>query len=238
VRAWLVLYEGYPVIRERALPRLLHLLRSDPSAVIRARVAFLLGGFGPEAAPALVEALDDPGAVRAAAMTVGQFGALRAVPKLMRAWAAPANRGIRREIENALRDTAITAAHAPPPPRPPDAAARIQARIDALRPDAAGDWPTRVFKENANALPVHGNAIHLWALRPDGDVLRMDHEAFDHPIAPEADPLTRFAVVAQGALRYPELADKIPPPPARARPCAACLSTGDACSACGGLGWH
>ena len=78
----------------------------------------------------------------------------------------------------------------------------------------------------------------LWALRTDGEIVRMDHEAFGHPSAREDDPLTRFAVVAQGALRYPELADVIPQPPVSARPCAACLSRGEGCGACGGLGWR
>ncbi len=238
VRAWLTLYEGFTLVRERALPHLLALLRNDPSATIRTRVAFLLGSFGPDAVPALINALDDAGAVRAAAMTVGRFGALRAVPRLMREWARPANHGIRRDIENALRDTAITAAHAPPPAHPADAAARIQARIDTLRADATGEWPIRILKESANALPAHANALHVWALRTDGGVLRMDHEALGHPIEPETDPLTRFAVIAQCALRYPELADMIPQPPASARPCAACLARGEGCGACGGLGWR
>ncbi len=238
VRAWLVLYEGYSIIRERALPHLLELLRSDPSAVIRTRVAFLMGSFGPETETALVDALDDPGAMRAAAMTIGRFGSTRALPKLMREWARPANHGIRRELESALRDTAITAAHAPNTARPPGAPERIQARINALNPTALGQWPIRVFKEDLNALPLHGNAIFVWALRTDGEIVRMDHEAFGHPSAREDDPLTRFAVVAQGALRYPELADVIPQPPVSARPCAACLSRGEGCGACGGLGWR
>ncbi|MEO6063294.1 MAG: HEAT repeat domain-containing protein, partial [Thermoflexales bacterium] len=238
VRAWLVMYEGYSIIRERALPHLLDMLHSDPSAVIRTRVAFLMGGFGPETVPALVDALDDPGAMRAAAMTIGPYGALRALPKLMREWARPANRGIRRELESALRDTAITAAHAPRPPRPPNAQTQIQARIKALNPSAIDEWPLRVFKEDLNALPLHGNAVFLWALRPDGVVLRMDHEAFGHPTEPEADPLARFAVVAQGAHQYPELAEDIPSPPPTARPCVTCLATGESCGVCAGLGWR
>ena len=238
VRAWLVMYEGYSLIRERALPHLLTLLHSDPSAVIRTRVAFLMGGFGPQAVPALVDALDDPGAMRAAAMTIGRYGSLRALPKLMREWARPANQGIRRELESALRDTAITAAHAPHPPRPPSAQAWIQARINALNPTTIGQWPLRVFKEDLHALPLHGNAIFLWGLRPDGEILRMDHEAFGHPTVREDDPLTRFAVVAQGALRYPELAEDIPSPPPTARPCVTCLATGESCAVCAGLGWR
>jgi hypothetical protein len=136
------------------------------------------------------------------------------------------------------------------PLRPsPQLAARILTWIDELRADSRGEWPIRVCKEELNALPLHGNLIYLWAIRADGTLLCMDHEAFAHPTEPETDPLTRYAVLLHGARKYSELQELIPPPPEGARPCGICGGTGlqeqeaagqlyeTSCGGCSGLGW-
>ena len=129
----------------------------------------------------------------------------------------------------------------------PEYARRIQQRIDALDTADPRAWPGRVCKEELNALPLHGNQIYLWALRPDGVVLCLDHEAFSRPSEPETDPLTLFAVLVQGATKYPELRWLVPAPPEGTRRCEECGGTGSGegrqpptwgCLRCNGLGWY
>jgi hypothetical protein len=128
----------------------------------------------------------------------------------------------------------------------PEFGRRIQQRIDALDAADPRAWPVRVCKEEMNALPLHGNQIYLWALRPDGVVLCLDHESASHHVEEECDPLTLFAVLVQGAKKYPELRQIVPPPPPGTQQCEACGGTGSGeswnppawgCPRCGGLGW-
>ncbi|HET7460318.1 MAG TPA: hypothetical protein VFJ82_03685 [Longimicrobium sp.] len=129
----------------------------------------------------------------------------------------------------------------------PEISRQIQQRIDALETDGIGRWPLRVCKEELNALPLHGNQVYLWAVRPDGEVLCVDHEAFGHPAEPERDAVTLYTVFSQGAREYPELRALVPPPPDGVRECEACGGTGrgdghtpplPGCLRCDGLGWY
>ena len=125
---------------------------------------------------------------------------------------------------------------------------RIQDLIDELDPpDELGYWPTRVCKYELNALPLHGNVIFIWALRPDGTLLRMDHESLNHPTEPESDQFLVFAVLANASKTIPELSDVVPVQPEGARPCARCDATGmvargpdayECCLGCNGMGWY
>jgi hypothetical protein len=129
----------------------------------------------------------------------------------------------------------------------PELAARIQGWIAELEAESFGAWPIRVCRDELNALPILSNIVYLWALRPDGTVLCMDHEAAFHPTESETDSLTIYAALVNGARRHPELAELIPPPPAGARPCSSCGGTGlqaqegsdydTSCYGCSGLGW-
>lgn len=131
---------------------------------------------------------------------------------------------------------------------PAEVSRRIQELIDELDPpDDLGYWPTRVCKYELKALPLHGNSIYIWALRPDGSLLRMDHESLGHPTEPETDLFVVFAVLTNAAQRIPELSDLVPGAPAGARPCASCDATGivacgreahKSCLGCSGLGWY
>lgn len=129
----------------------------------------------------------------------------------------------------------------------PETSRQIQQRIDALDTAGIGAWPLRVCKEELNALPLHGNQVYLWAVRPDGEVLCIDHEAFGRPAEPERGALTLYAALWQGARTYPELRALLPPAPEGARECEACGGTGrgdrhtpplPGCLRCDGLGWY
>jgi hypothetical protein len=142
------------------------------------------------------------------------------------------------------------------PNRTPSAeqSAEIQRQIDALGPPPGeawhpGAWPTRVCREELNALPLLANEIFTWALRPDGAVLRMDRDSLFHPTEPETDPLTVYAVLERAARESPQLKPMVPDPPAGTRQCTTCGGDGVLereaggetrtvlCQRCGGLGW-
>lgn len=100
----------------------------------------------------------------------------------------------------------------------------------------------RFCRDRLNALPLWGNRIYLWALRPDGMVFCVDHESFSRATEPEIDPLNLFAVLQHGAARYPELAPLLPDAPAGALSCDTCggagwTDEGGSCMSCFGLGW-
>jgi len=130
----------------------------------------------------------------------------------------------------------------------PELSARIQDLINELQVgDPLRNWPDRVCKEELNALPIQGDINYIWAIRPDGTVLCMDHVEFNHPTEPETDPQAIYVAIAEGARTYPELQALVPALPAGVRPCESCLGTGAArdhpplgpyaCFSCGGLGW-
>jgi len=130
----------------------------------------------------------------------------------------------------------------------PELAARIRQWIDELPTEGLQFRLQRVCQE-LNALPLHGTLIYLWALRPDGVVLCIDHEAFGHPAEPENDPLTVYAALAQGTREHPELVELLPPRPAGVRRCERCAGAGwteakppaqrsSICFRCNALGWY
>lgn len=120
----------------------------------------------------------------------------------------------------------------------------IQCRIDELRADGLGDWPLRRCKE-LNALPLVGNSVFIWGLRPDGTVVCVDHEALGLPWEVETDQVVIYAVQLEGARIYPELQVLVPVQPQEVRRCGACGGTGAqdpeghvSCLGCSGLGWY
>jgi len=126
-------------------------------------------------------------------------------------------------------------------------ATQIKEWIAALPTGGLSNWVLNVCKEE-QMLPLHSTSIYIWALRPDGQVKCMDHEAFSKPIDEEADPQTLFAVLNQGARDYPELSVLIPLAPSGMRQCERCSGVGwlkppeaasaDACIRCDGMGWY
>jgi hypothetical protein len=131
-------------------------------------------------------------------------------------------------------------------PITPELARQVQERIDDLEVGDFRRWPMRVCRETMNALPLDGNQIYIWALRPDGVVLCLDHESASLPFEPETDPLKLYEVLRKGARIYPELRELVPEAPQGVRDCAVCGGTGQAggaqpaaeeCPRCRGLGW-
>ena len=119
--------------------------------------------------------------------------------------------------------------------------------IAALPTGGLSNWVLNVCKEE-QMLPLHSTSIYIWALRPDGQVMCMDHEAFSHPIDEETDPYKVYAVLNQGARDYPELSVLIPQAPSGMGQCERCAGVGwlklpeatsaDACVRCDGMGWY
>jgi HEAT repeat protein len=160
VRRALVLHEGYGMV-DGAVELLVDLMLHDADAWLRMQAAFRMELFAARAVPPLLEALRDPPVTRAAAMSLGRIGDLRALPGLADAWRDPANESCSQEIARALADVAIRAAHDAPPAAPPDLADRVRALVSAWEP--AG-WVGQACKE-LGALALHGNAIHGIGLR-------------------------------------------------------------------------
>jgi hypothetical protein len=129
-------------------------------------------------------------------------------------------------------------------PVPPPLSERIQRRINALDAGGAGAWRQRACRGTHNALPLNGNPLTQWALRPDGVVLRIDCDSVLLAAEEEADPLARYAVLHQAARLDPELAALVPERPPGVVRCEHCggagcaAETGESCGGCQGLGWH
>lgn len=97
----------------------------------------------------------------------------------------------------------------------PELSARLQERIADLHPTDPQGWSLgesllRICQQELNALPLHANSVYLWALRPDGTLLCLDHEALTQPVEPETDPQRAYAAVVHGVAQYPELAEIVP----------------------------
>ncbi len=181
VRGALVLYEGFQLL-DGATSVLVDLMLHDRDATVRSQLAFRMEHFDSRVVPSLIEALRDPPCVRAAAMSLGCIGDLRALPALMDAWSEPRNRHSYRFIEKALTDIADRAADAAPPVMPADLADRVRALLDAWKPV---DWLGRAWKERC-ALPLRGNQnLHLGPATGRRDplhgprVVRAPHRAGD-----------------------------------------------------------
>jgi hypothetical protein len=130
----------------------------------------------------------------------------------------------------------------------PELAARIRRWVDELPTEGMQNWAERLCKQNGS-IPLHSTQIYLWALRPDGQVLSIDHESFARRAEPENDPVTAYAALAQGARTYPELSGLLTHNPSGVRGCEVCGGLGwtqaqppaqgtDYCQRCEGMGWY
>jgi len=148
----------------------------------------------------------------------------------------------------AAQGSASPVRHNPPALRPPSPqlSAWIERRIAQPVPPLPGDWPGRYCRETLQALPIHGNGVDLWAIRPDGTILCLDLDSVRHATDVETHPERRLEALVHGAAQFPELQALLPVRPANSPACPHCHATGlreapdntIICPACGGLGWR
>jgi hypothetical protein len=96
------------------------------------------------------------------------------------------------------------------------------------------------------ALPVYADIGGTLLLRPDGEILALDHGSRTAPQI-EADPGWRITAVVVGAEKYPELRRLLPVRPPGTENCQWCegrgrvrigeIDRGPLCGNCYGLGW-
>ncbi|MCA1614423.1 MAG: hypothetical protein LC800_09875, partial [Acidobacteria bacterium] len=85
----------------------------------------------------------------------------------------------------------------------PELAALIRRWTDELPAKGLPDWLMRLCMRD-DAIPLHIMQFDVWVLRPDGYVLCIDHDSVAQWAEPETDPVTAYAVLAQGARDHPE----------------------------------
>jgi len=92
-------------------------------------------------------------------------------------------------------------------------------------------------------LPLYRGWVSTLGIRPDGSMVRWDHEDEPDVIKALDDPFWTRTALALGAKKFPELADLIPERPPHAVTCNVCGGTGvleemkDVVCECGSLGW-
>ncbi|HEX8180909.1 MAG TPA: hypothetical protein VF525_15290 [Pyrinomonadaceae bacterium] len=109
----------------------------------------------------------------------------------------------------------------------PELAALIRHWLEELPAQGRPGWLVSLCKEH-DAIPLHSTQFDLWVLRPDGYVLRIEHDSVARWAEPETDPVTAYAVVAQSTRTYPELGALLSTAPEGFRQC----------ELCGGVGWQ
>lgn len=109
-------------------------------------------------------------------------------------------------------------------------------------------WPELVDVVRASCvLPVYMDTGATLFLRPDGKVVRLDHEAADRVPQPETAENWKIVAVVSAAKVYPQLEALVPKRPSGARSCEGCEGRGAiridkidyefGCGTCHGLGW-
>jgi hypothetical protein len=110
-------------------------------------------------------------------------------------------------------------------------------------PDPLGLRPAVLV---SGALPVYSDLGGTLFVRPDGEILFLEHDSPDEPKV-ERDPAWRLSALVSGAEKYPELRPLLPVRGKGARECDACAGRGRVqigeagrgilCGRCRGLGW-
>lgn len=118
----------------------------------------------------------------------------------------------------------------------------IDRRIDVFlaSPPEKLAWHVDVVQRE-RFLPLYIGWEETYGLRVDGQFVRWAHESEGRPVLPLAKDV--HVALCQGARRYPELAELIPPRPATADTCGDCRGVGcvrgqpHILCQCGGRGW-
>lgn len=104
------------------------------------------------------------------------------------------------------------------------------------------EW-TKATVRKHSFLPLYLGWSAALGIRPDGSLVRWDHEDDPELVKLLTDPALQRTALCQGAKKYPELGVLVPQRPPSARDCRACSGAGEfpgnpqlVCE-CGGLGW-
>ena len=122
--------------------------------------------------------------------------------------------------------------------------AAIEKRIEEFlaADDPKLEWMKPAIRKHT-FLPLHVGWVAVLGIRPDGSLVRWDHEDDREAVKPLADAYWQRMAICQGMRKYPELGTLIPQRPASAQACEDCGGTGQVRGApqvicqCGGIGW-
>lgn len=122
----------------------------------------------------------------------------------------------------------------------------IQSLVDRWLASPSNDPELARAVRISGALPVYADLGGTLFVRPDGEILVLEHDSPDAPQV-EADPGWRITTVVVAAERFPELVGLLPTRPDGAPDCQECLGRGSfrvpyidrdwLCGKCYGLGW-
>jgi hypothetical protein len=127
----------------------------------------------------------------------------------------------------------------------PDLRSLIQALVDRwLASPSPNDLDLVEAVRASGALPIYADMGGTLFLRPDCEILSLDHDSKDEPQV-ETDPSWRLTAVVVGTEKYPELRPFLPARPSGTEDCEACDGRGRVrvgeidflCGRCYGLGW-
>lgn len=91
-------------------------------------------------------------------------------------------------------------------------------------------------------LPLYVGWSRVLGITPGGEIVEWDPEGAREGIQAASNPYLRRVALAQGAIKYPELAPLLPTRPSEALTCKQCGGSGALADTrlvceCGGLGW-
>jgi hypothetical protein len=122
----------------------------------------------------------------------------------------------------------------------------IQELVDRWLASPSNDPELAEAVRKSGALPIYADMGGTLFLRPDGEILALDHDSPDTPQI-EDDPSWKITAVVVGAEKYPELGPLLPARPSGAANCPECEGRGSfrfrnidrdlLCGKCHGLGW-
>jgi hypothetical protein len=122
----------------------------------------------------------------------------------------------------------------------------IQSLVDRWLASPSNDPELARAVRNSGALPVYADMGGTLFVRPDGEILTLEHDSTEAPQI-EADHGWRITAVVVAAEKHPELGGLLPTRPVGAADCQECQGRGTLripnidrdwlCGKCYGLGW-
>ena len=88
----------------------------------------------------------------------------------------------------------------------PELASRLRARVEEFATQGQSDGLEHLYRRYG-VIPLACTQLDLWVLRPDGQVLSIDHESAAQRAYPETDLGVALWAIEKGTADYPELAE-------------------------------